>query len=336
MEQCIGIKVNGDACKTMCIDTQRCKIHERVMNIYGPNTTRRKELQYIRDKHIRIIMERYSARLRDGTNRQEAIIANRAELRMEKIEYEMKVHQLETIIAADTLQRGNDADRPFNIRRHEARIQRQRNARNRQAIRQQNYNYHVAQQYPQAQEQGLRDFAQDRQNIHTTLVVQKVKEMVEQILKIPVPEEYNSLKTPGEIILECQLTKQAAQQMMNKYCEDVDIYDLGIGIYPKVLNSVWQYIKHSEHSTDLKKILSVEMQDNIGMCQQGNLTRLCNILIGYLDGLEMPKTTAEILGEKFSELSQRETSADKVQIAQQILTEHNVPQEEWAVWIEAL
>jgi hypothetical protein len=43
------------------------------------------------------------------------------------------------------------------------------------------------------------------------------------------------------------------------------------------------YSKHSPNNEDLKKILASELEDNIGMCQQGNLTRLCNILSGYLD-----------------------------------------------------
>jgi hypothetical protein len=119
---------------------------------------------------------------------------------------------------------------------------------------------------------------------------------------------------------------------MNTYCEDVDIYELGIGIYAKVLNAVWQYIKNSEHSADLKKILATEMQDNIGMCQQGNLTRLCNILSGYID-IEIPRSTAEILGEKFAELRNSGGGRDA---AEQILRDNNVPPNEWAVWIDAL
>jgi hypothetical protein len=171
------------------------------------------------------------------------------------------------------------------------------------------------------------------------VVVQKVKETVQKVLQIPVPPEYQTetLKTSGEIILECGLSKQAAWQMMAKYCHDDDIYDLGHGIYGRVLNSVWQYIKASPDSADLKKILKTEMQDNIGMCAQGNLSRLCNILSGYLDGINTDtRSKNEIIGERFAALLKLESHMEKVAEGVRILQEFNVPQEEHEDWLQPL
>jgi hypothetical protein len=123
---------------------------------------------------------------------------------------------------------------------------------------------------------------------------------------------------------------------MSKYCEEVDIYDLGIGIYPCILNSVWQYIKGSPNSEDLKKILASEMQDNIGMCQQGNLSRLCNILSGYLDGLIVDvQSPREILAERLAALH-AESPVDMYQQARQILYELLIAPEEWDDWLTPL
>ena len=87
--------------------------------------------------------------------------------------------------------------------------------------------------------------------------------------------------------------------MTQHYCNDHDIYDLGKGIYANVLNGVWQYIKSSEHSEDLKRILKSELEDNLGMCAQGNLSRLCNILSGYMEEIDIRSLNEIISADLF-------------------------------------
>jgi hypothetical protein len=185
----------------------------------------------------------------------------------------------------------------------------------------------------------LAQLANDRQNVHTALVVTKVKETVQLILQIHVPREYetDTLKTPGEIILGCNLSKQGAWQMMAKYCNDADIYELGEGIYARVLNSVWQFIKLSPDSEDLKKILRSEMEDNIGMCAQGNLSRVCNILSGYVDGINADvKSRNEIIGERFSALMIIDDAEERARHGNAILEELGVPPGERMDWLGPL
>jgi hypothetical protein len=125
--------------------------------------------------------------------------------------------------------------------------------------------------------------------------------------------------------------------MSAKYCSDEQIYDLGHGIYASVLNSVWQYIKASHDSADLKKILKDEMTDNIGMCAQGNLSRLCNILSGYIDGVGVEtKSRNEIIGDRFALLMSIDNTDDRFQRGRAILAELNVPADERHDWLEAL
>ena len=326
--QCSGIKTSGDQCTALCLEGQRCKTHQKSIIFHGPNNTRRRELKFIHKKNMFIIY-----RTRNDTERQ----TYQANIRLEQIRYQTAVHDLEILIAQETEALGRNADQEA-IEARQRRIQeaaRRWNERfeRRRLERLAHQQANIQNQLEQNIEQNLGAFAQDRQNIHTTIVVQKVHEMVKLITQIPVPPEYETetLKTPGEIILECGLSKKAAWQMISKYCEEVDIYDLGIGIYPKILNSVWQYIKHSEHREDLKKILKTEMQDNIGMCQQGNLSRLCNILTGYLDGLNMDiRSPREILNDRLAELLRLDPVPEDIyQQARTILQEMNFPEEEW-------
>jgi len=125
--------------------------------------------------------------------------------------------------------------------------------------------------------------------------------------------------------------------MMAKYCSDENIYEMGTGIYARVLNSVWQYIKASPDAADLKKILASEMRDNIGMCAQGNLSRLCNILSGYLDGINPEvKSRSETIGERLAALMELPSDVERVRIAMTILAEFNIVGEEREAWLQPL
>jgi hypothetical protein len=187
----------------------------------------------------------------------------------------------------------------------------------------------------------LARFAGDNQNIHTVRAVNMTKEMVAILLTIPVPAEYkwNSLecsKTPGDIVMTCRLTPKAAWQMISKYCQEESIYELGKGIYGKVLDGVWQYVLSSPDKADLCRVLKQEMEDNIGMCAQGNLSRLCNILAGYMEGIGSQESIADILGRLMPKLMEIEDLSARFNEALKVLKENNVPVSQWKSWVEPL
>ena len=337
MSQCVGIKKCGERCTVMVLgETQhpRCGTHTAAMFKVGPNNIRRNELKYANTRQQHLLMHSLHGPVL------------KTALRELEIKYLTDLHALEEQIARETEENGGlDADVPFVEHEHQRRIARHAAlAAARQAARDAYLRRQAARnripnpvQPPAGGE--LAQLAADRQNVHTSVVVEKVKRTVETVLKIPVPPEYQTetLKTSGEIILECGLTKESAWQMMAKYCADDDIYDMGRGIYARVLNSVWQYIKASPHKDDLKNILAVELKDNIGMCAQGNLSRLCNILSGYLEGVDAEaKSKNEIIGERFSALVNIIDQQQRIQAGLHILEELEVPAEERGHWMGAL
>jgi len=184
---------------------------------------------------------------------------------------------------------------------------------------------------------ALRRIADDSQNVHTTLVVKQTKNIVERVLKIDVPENYQwsnkKTRTVGEIILECNLGPKTAKLMMEKYAAKDDIYSLGCGIYGRVLDAVWQYIKKSEHKDYLCRILKDELKANLGMCPSGNLTRICNALAGYLDGIGTLESHAEILGREFPKLWDIDEEDERVAEGEKVLDRLGVQdkkvREEW-------
>ena len=177
----------------------------------------------------------------------------------------------------------------------------------------------------------LQALAEDNQNVHTTIVVNQTKEIVKRILAISIPHPYKwniriISKTPGEIITNCRLSINAGRIMMDKYTLSDDIYEMGEGIYGKVLDGVWQYIKASEHKEDLCKILAQELRDNVAQCLQGNLSRLCNVLAGYMEGVGSQESMAEILGRRFALIS---TRVEGILILDELGVMDEIIREEW-------
>lgn len=189
--------------------------------------------------------------------------------------------------------------------------------------------------------QPLAQFAADNQNVHRADSVKMVTETVERVLKIAVPKDYkwstkHVSKTVGEIITECHLQPNTCVQFMNRYLAHENIYNLGMGIYGRVMDGVWQFIKNSEHKEDLCKILKSELKDNIGMCLQGNLTRICNVLAGYLEGIGSQETPVERLGREMPKLMEIEDDEKRVEAAKKVLSDVGLPEAEWGAWLEAV
>ena len=194
---------------------------------------------------------------------------------------------------------------------------------------------------PRPRRGELEAFAGDNQNVHRTETVKMVTNIVEKVLKIEVPKSYRwnaryISKTPGCIITDCRLSVQAGMAMMEKYSKADNIYELGNGIYGRVLDCVWQFVSKSDDKQCLCAILRAELQDNVGMCMQGNLSRLCNVLAGYIDEIKLTESPSERLGREFPKLMEIEDATERLSKATTILTEVGLPRAEWSAWTDAL
>lgn len=329
MQSCCAIQKNGNQCTIKVEGQMRCKRH--ALKTWGPNETKTSELVYIHAKQVRDARTRF---INGHIDHNEL----RRNLRIETIRHNAALVAHEEQVRQQIIaNEGVDPDQPYRQRRAELRAQRA------QRVRQRWQDYlaavNVVRNNNIINVQGgqLAGFAGDKQNVHTEIVIKKVKETVEKILKVDVPLEYttDTLKTLSEIIGECKLSKQATLQMTQHYCNDHDIYDLGKGIYANVLNGVWQYIKTSEHSEDLKRILKSELEDNIGMCAQGNLSRLCNILAGYMEEIDL-RSLNEMISDKLSSLLEIEDIRERIVQARSFLDLQKVPRENWKDWLVPL
>ena len=353
VQTCVGIKSDGDVCGKRCSQANtRCAIHLKTLDTNGPNLLAMKELEYTQKKEINMIYQRYDPLILAAvTDQEKRRLAEDAQNEMRQ--FRARHIQEKTLLSRrqqdDIARTGIDPDEAANHRRRERHAvqEAERQARialfNRldQDLQRADNAVAVAPRVAERNLGELRQFAQDAQNVHTTSAVKQTKLMVDRIVKIVVPAEYawnisTCSKTPGEIIMDCKLSAKGAWQMTAKYCQDENVYEMGRGIYGKILDGVWQYVRTSPDKIDLCRILRQEMEDNIGMCAQGNLTRLCNILSGYMEGIGVQESQSEILGRKLPLLIEIGDQATRLAEAYKLLVETGTPEVQWLSWVEPL
>ena len=78
------------------------------------------------------------------------------------------------------------------------------------------------------------------------------------------------------------------------------------------------------------------MEDNIGMCAQGNLSRLCNILAGHMEGIIAQESPVSIVGRKLPKLMEIEDINERIKQAYTHLIESGMPEADWDTWLKVL
>jgi hypothetical protein len=355
---CRAVKPNGEVCnKNIRNGRERCGAHVRSMNANGPNNTAVRELHYIQKREFKQLREEWKNRIDQVTEpfaKERLYIQENYELELRRLANEHAIQDLTRRQQAEIQRTGIDPDEEPNARKQQAILLRRQRAQERaraileQRLMLQGQNIVMMNNLQQnnvnnnlRNDNELQRMAQDNQNVHTTIVVNQTKELVERLLKIPVPEEYRwnmniCSKTPGDIINHCKLTPKATWQMSSKYCQNEEIYGLGSGIYGKVLDAVWQYTLNSPNKNDICVALKQEMEDNIGMCAQGNLSRLCNILAGHMEGIIAQESPVSIIGRKLPKLMEIEDIDERIKQAYSPLIESGMPEADWDTWLKVL
>lgn len=350
METCEAIIVTGINAGHRCTcaprnpDVKRCTRHLNSLELHGPYETARNELK----------AKLYTGPLNklNKEHKSNQITLDEFNDRCKKLTKLYDVENLDLINKQrEEIDRtGIDPDGPAKHRKIQKK--RERRVQQVQRIQQLRLNQVLPDPYLQPYDalrgdrvadvnNNIRDFAADSQNIHTTVAVKQTQEIIRTILEIPVPVEYRwtpdvCSQTPGEIISACKLKQQAVLQMMMKYTSDETIYEMENGIYGKTLDAVWQFVKYSDDKECLIKTLKTELEDNIGMCAQGNLTRLANVLVGYLDGIKPVESSAEALQNGMANLMKNSNTEDRIYKAAELLRQHGIPVAEWEDWLEPL
>ena len=189
---------------------------------------------------------------------------------------------------------------------------------------------------------GLAGLAEDGQNVHTQAVVNQTNDGITIIRSTAIPQ---GQKTIDEIfnawitaVPQCVEILSPVYEDMRKWGNCRTIIKTNDWEYRKALRGIWAKIKTYEGDIrlELTKRLWEECYESVGMCAQGHLSRLANVLVGFDETIKPPSSSKQYFQERIADLSRKDLPTDeKIRLAMELMDEVALPQDERAPWLEA-
>lgn len=175
----------------------------------------------------------------------------------------------------------------------------------------------------------------DGQNVHTGAVAKQTREGMDVLAETLVPEGQDTLAEIEAVWTHSQ-TKSVLRDMGMWATKDTCRAE-GDFLYKRVLDGLWASIKVSPAKEDLTQRLWEECSESVGMCCEGHLSRLCNVLVGFDDTFKAPVSMGELLQQRIAAIAAKDIHIhSKVEEAWKVFEELGVPRDQRASWVEAL
>lgn len=183
--------------------------------------------------------------------------------------------------------------------------------------------------------ENLQDFVNDKENVHTAEVVKPVLSVSQKLISM-AEKKSKEQDTFREVIGRCDLSDAGRKQLCLMYYSEESIYGLPTPTFRKVLDGLWYYILQQKEDIqkDICCRLSQELEDNVGACPMGNLSRLVNVLSGFME--EATQGYKPSLQDSMAKISQISEKKLRLQETQRILQDYKVEPKEWETWMNAM
>jgi hypothetical protein len=188
---------------------------------------------------------------------------------------------------------------------------------------------------------GLQRLALDRQNVHTAAVVRHTNAGEEKLLAVRTDGRPVGLR-----VLRVFAARGGSLAGVLRVANDVDHWynqgtcrTIGDRLYARCLEGLWTLIEQQPEEVrgELKARLWEEASESVGMCCEGHLARLVNVMAGFDDTFKPRVSTGEAIQSKIAAIAGMEVSTEeKVALARTFLTELAVPAAEQTPWLDAL
>lgn len=179
----------------------------------------------------------------------------------------------------------------------------------------------------------LEAFTRDSQNVHTSHVNNQTSSTLEKLLEIEADEQYEDFenevgRTPDTLPVLADIQTWYSKRT----CRHRNDH-----LYQRLFDGLWVTIKNSPHKKELTQRLLEEAEDSLGMCCEGHISRLCNVLVGFDETVQPEISIGELLQQKMAAISGLEIGVEhKVGEAWKVFEELKIPMNDREVWIEAL
>ncbi len=183
--------------------------------------------------------------------------------------------------------------------------------------------------------------ASDNQNVHTGPVNKQTRTSIEIMISAPVPKDQRTLDdilTVWVMDLKIGAAMSEVYKDMLYWANKSWVIQKGDYIYRRALRGLWAKI--NSYSGDIRLELAnrlwEECNESVGMCAQGHLSRLANVLVGFDEEFKSPQSLRESLQDAMAHISTlEEPLEDKVAKALKVMDELGLPQVERQSWLDA-
>lgn len=184
----------------------------------------------------------------------------------------------------------------------------------------------------------LRAFATDAQSVHRSSVQNTTQRVVQQLLTREVPAdqvtifEINAdLANPAIVGWRNEHVKQTTIDMFIDEYFTLEAFSVKYG---DVVDRVWAFIRSHGERVELTVRLAQEICEGVGMCANGKMARLVNVLQGYDETLDV-EPPREMFQSAIAALMNRPI-AEREARARELFVEYRIPAGEHDVWLEPL
>jgi len=195
---------------------------------------------------------------------------------------------------------------------------------------------------PRAPVGEIQRIADDRQNVHTATVVKQTNAGEDKLLAVKT-----NGKPVGLAILRDFAARRGSMRGFMLVANDVEQWystktcrRVGDHLYQRLLEGLWTLIEQqpAPERAELKTRLWEEATESVGMCCEGHIARLVNVMSGFDETFKPRVSVGEAIQAKMAKIAGSEalTTAEKVAEAGAFLTIVGLTAEEQAPWLEAL
>ena len=183
----------------------------------------------------------------------------------------------------------------------------------------------------------LARLALDNQNVHTKEVNRLMSDGMELLLKTPVPKAPRTFADLADTWADKPLAvrRMVLLDMWKWYSKSTCVTE-NDWLYQRMLDGLWVRIREHKERAQLTQRLWEEASESVDTCCQGHLSRLTNVLVGFLEEVKPDVPVGQLLQEKMAAIAGKDISVEeKVEQARAVLEELKVPAEEHGAWLEA-
>lgn len=190
--------------------------------------------------------------------------------------------------------------------------------------------------------------ALDRQNVHTGVVNDRTNDGIARLCAVPVPESQDTRRNVLHAFLEqgvpyenVMIVWQDVEQWWQTDRCRVGADDPPDQLYRRTLRGIVAYIgrvESAETRTELYRRLYQEAHEAVGMCCDGHLARLVNVLVGFDDAFRPPVSQGELIQTRIAAIAGMEDASveERLRQANVFFDEIAYPVPERAPWLDVL